>query len=104
MGSRVARRWNATSILERDCGSELVLTRRSGVISGGGCAQEEGWPMLSVPLKGCPIHLGSRRMGIRTASGSKTEIAAPHSRILRSRKPRDVEHPGGAAYRAPARR
>jgi hypothetical protein len=31
--------------------------------------------MPSVPPKGCSIHGGFRRMGIRTASGSKTEIA-----------------------------
>ena len=49
--------------------------------------------MLPVPPKVCPIHRGFRRMGIRTASGSKTEIATLHSRIFRSRKPRDVGHP-----------
>jgi hypothetical protein len=44
--------------------------------------------MLPVPPKGCALHRGFRGMGIRTASGSKTEIAAPHSRIVRSRKSR----------------
>jgi hypothetical protein len=44
-----------------------------------------------------PLHRGFRRMGIRTASGSKTEIAAPHSRIVRSRTSRD----GGPAAAQP---
>jgi len=51
----LARRWNPTSTLERDCGSHLVLARICVVISGGGCAQWEGWPMLPVPPKGCPM-------------------------------------------------
>ncbi len=85
----LARRWNPTSVLARDCGSYIGLARICVVKSGGGCAQWEGWPMLPVPPKGCPLHRGFRRMGIPTASGSKTEIAAPHSRIVRSRKSRD---------------
>src|SRR6266566_2807865 len=100
----LARRWNPTSVLARDCGSYIGLARICVVKSGGGCAQWEGWPMLPVPPKGCPLHRGFRRMGIPTASGSKTEIAAPHSRIVRSRKSRDGGAAGSAAYRASARR
>src|SRR6266853_3812873 len=43
----LARRWNPTSVLARDCGSYIGLARICVVKSGGGCAQWEGWPASS---------------------------------------------------------